>query len=96
MIRISYLLCSCTATSGDFSALLSAPLTFPLQSVNGEQICANLTVVADNLVESEENFTISLDLITLNEILTVGNAVVVVTITDIDGILALYLVAAFK
>lgn len=62
------------------------PLTFSPESVNGEEICANLTVVADNLVECEENFTVTLDLMTSNEILRVGNAITVVAITDIDGI----------
>ena len=61
------------------------PLAFPPQSVNGEQICANLTLVADNLVEGEENFMITLELKTSNEILRVGNAATVVSITDIDG-----------
>lgn len=59
--------------------------------MNGEQICANLTVVADSLVECEENFTITLDLMTSNEILRVGNAVTIVTITDIDGKIALFI-----
>lgn len=46
----------------------------------------NLTAVVDNLVECEENFTVILDLMTSNEILRLGNAVVTVTITDVDGI----------
>lgn len=78
--------CTFAATSGDFSTLSSVPLTFSPQSVNGEQICVNLTAVVDNLVECEENFTVILDLMTSNEILRLGNAVVTVTITDVDGI----------
>ena len=86
--KLCDLLCSFTATSDDFSALSSLSLAFPPQSVNGEQICANLTLVTDNLVECEENFTITLELMTSNEILTIGNAVAVVIITDIDGMVA--------
>jgi hypothetical protein len=85
-----------TATSNDFSPLSAVPLTFSPQSVNGEQICANLTVFADDLVESEENFTVTLDLMTLNEVLTVGNAIAMVTVVDIDGKDSLFLCSTMK
>lgn len=75
-----------TANSSDFSTLSSMPLTFSPLSVNGAEECTNLTAVSDSLVESEESFTIILEFVTSDEILRLGNAITMVTITDIDGV----------
>lgn len=63
------------------------PLTFPSGSEDSAEMCASVSVNSDNLVELEEDFTITLSLVTLGAIFTLGNNVSAVTLIDSDGML---------
>ena len=73
------------ATSeGDYN-FLSMPLTFSFGSADGSLVCANITVLSDNMVESEEDFTVRLSLLTIGKNLFIGNNATAVTLTDSDS-----------
>lgn len=52
-----------TSGHGDYD-VLSRPVTFPNGSGDGAETCVSITVHSDNVVESEENFTVMLVLTT--------------------------------
>lgn len=79
-----YLLHAATSVSGDYD-LLSTQLTFPSGSENSAEMCASVSVNSDNLVEFDEDFTITLSLVTFGASLHLGNSVSAVTLTDSDG-----------
>ena len=60
-------------------------MTFIRGSGSGALMCHSLTVLADDMIEGEENFTVGLALVTPGASLTVGNNVLTVTLTDKDG-----------
>lgn len=74
------------ATIGDedFSQF-SLSLTFIPGSGSGALMCPSLTVLADDVIEGEENFTVRLDLVTSGASLRMGNSALSVTLTDDDG-----------
>ena len=74
-----------TTRDADFS-LTSMTLTFASGSAGGSEMCASITVVSDYIVESDENFTVELSLLTLaGTSLRLGNTETTVTIVDSDG-----------
>ena len=87
------ILCNYTETNvttaisdGDFT-FTSVTLTFATGSADGAEMCASVAVVIDNLVESDEDFTIELSLVTLaGTSLRLGNTEAAVTIVDSDGV----------
>lgn len=60
-------------------------LTFELGSGSGTEMCASLTANSDNLVEFEEDFTLTLNQETSGASLSLGNAATAITITDSDS-----------
>ena len=61
-------------------------MTFIRGSGSGALMCPSLTVLADDVIEGEENFTVGLALVTSGASLTVGNSALSVTLTDNDGV----------
>ena len=59
---------------GDLESL-SASLTFAAGSSDGAEMCAHVTALSEQKVENEENITVTLDLVTSGDSLTVGNNV---------------------
>jgi hypothetical protein len=53
--------------------------------LDGAEQCASVTAVADQLVDSMEEFTVVMTLVTAGANLSLGNSVTTVTITDVDG-----------
>lgn len=49
-------------------------------------MCANATVLSDDLVECEEDFTVMLVLNTIEDNILLGNGSTAVTLKDSDGI----------
>ena len=75
-----------TSGSGDFD-LQSRVETFPSSSANGTEKCVSITVNSDNLVESQEEFTVSLDLVTTGTNLHLSIDTSTVTLIDGEGTL---------
>ena len=48
-------------------------------------MCPTITILADDLVEGEEEFTVFLTLVTTRKSLSLGNNVTKVTLSDDDG-----------
>ena len=64
----------------------TVPLTFSPGSADGTEVCTPLTAFADLLVESEEEFSVSLALVTPGSSLRLGNTTATaITLTDGDG-----------
>ena len=63
----------------------TVPLTFSPGSADGTKVCTPLTAFADQLVECEEEFFVSLALVTPGSSLSLGNTATTVTLTDGDG-----------
>lgn len=76
---------SIAATADDYSLNSSVPLTFLPGSVDGTEVCTSLTALADQLVECEEDFFVSLALVTQGSSISLGNTATNVTLTDGDG-----------
>ncbi len=61
------------------------PLIFPINSSNGDMVCANVNVSFDGMVECEEEFNVGLTLDTIKDSLSLGNNSTLVTLVDSDG-----------
>jgi hypothetical protein len=61
------------------------PLTFVAGSGDGAQMCSSIRILADNVTEFEEDFTVELALTTAGDSLSLGNNVTIVTHIDDDG-----------
>ena len=83
-LKVTFITLAATSASGDFD-LQSMNITFPVGSANRAVRCVTLTVNSDNLVESEEDFTVMLTLVTSGANLNLGNSVFAVTLGDSDG-----------
>lgn len=60
-------------------------LTFPSGSTDGAVVCANVTVIRDNMVECEEEFSLLLTLETATiKSLSLGNNTTSVVLRDSD------------
>ena len=73
------------SVSGNDFQDLSLPLSFSSGSGDGAQVCALVDIFSDNLVEGEEDFAVTLSLVTSTASLSLGNKVTVVTLTDDSG-----------
>ena len=69
---------------GDYGAL-NVPIMFSSGLSDGAMICANVSLLSDDLVECVEDFTIVLTLDTTKDTLSVLNNSTVVTLLDSDG-----------
>lgn len=79
-----YVPCAATVGDEDFSQL-SLSVTFIRGSGSGALMCPSLTVLADDMIEGEENFTVRLALVSSGASLRIGNSTLLVTLTDDDG-----------
>lgn len=75
-----------TFDNGDFD-YLSIPLTFAPGSGDGALMCFPVEVVSDNKAEGEEEFSITITMVTAGASLSLGNNVTTVILTDDDGTL---------
>lgn len=73
-----------TANDGDFHPL-SNHLTFSPGSGNGAQLCSSVTILPDNVTETEETFSVILKLVGDVDSIRLGNNVTRVVHTDDDG-----------
>jgi hypothetical protein len=73
-----------TSGSGDFDSL-STPVIFPIGSAEGAEKCVSIAVNPDDLVESEEEFSIILSLSSTGDSLNLGTHASTVTLFDSDG-----------
>ena len=64
---------------------LDTVLVFAAGSSGGATECANVTLVADSMVECQEEFTVELTLDTVKGSLSLGNSQTAVTLMDDDG-----------
>ena len=60
-------------------------LIFLPGATNGESVCVNVTLLTDQLVECEEDFTVVLALDTVGDSVSLGNSSTAVTLLDSDG-----------
>jgi hypothetical protein len=63
---------------------MDAILQFQIGSVNGDTVCFDIPILADDRAENQQSFSVNLRLEDLNAQL-VGNAFVTVIIEDDDG-----------
>ena len=59
-------------------------MTFMIGDADGQERCANIDLMEDELVECEEDFTVSLGLVTSKPTLSLGMNVTTVIIEDSD------------
>jgi hypothetical protein len=78
-----------TATAGDFAPISEVSLTFSPGSGNGAEVCISVTTNADDAVENEEDFTVTLGISNSGSSFTLGNAATTITIIDADGMKSL-------
>ena len=57
---------------------------FPISSVQGDSVCANVTIIDDDALECEQNFTVFISSATLGTDIS-GQPQAVVSIMDNDG-----------
>lgn len=69
------------SSGGDYESL-SEFITFVNGSANGSEVCVSVTVNSDSQVECEEDFAVSLSLLTSGASLGLGNSNCVVTLLD--------------
>ena len=76
-----------TAGAGGDYLSFSTTLTFPAGSGAGSSQCTDVQILADDLVEDDESFTITATLVISNPDITVGQGSGTVTIfgSDIDS-----------
>ena len=60
-------------------------LSFMPGSSDGDMVCYNVTILSDDLVESEEDFTVELTLNTIDDGIQFGNNITAVTLIDSNG-----------
>ena len=73
---------------GDFLEV-EKHLIFTSGSVDGTMECINVTVIADNLVECEEEFSVDLTLNTFKDSIKLGNNSTLITLEDSNGMATL-------
>ena len=73
-----------TDTDGN-STNLFMPVTFQSGSSDGDMVCVSATVLFDDMLEGERNFTVELVLETIGEGFSVVNSSTTVTVTDSSG-----------
>ena len=75
------------ATSGSDYVSVTMDVVFPAGSSNGAMQCIDVSITDDSAVEGDETFTVALT--TSSAIVTLGNALTTITITNTDGEYAL-------
>ena len=70
----------------DYQPLTEEEVVFLVGDTNGTERCVNITILEDLLVEREEEFIVTLAIITSNANLFIDNANTTVSIIDNDGI----------
>ena len=70
---------------GDYTAFSAEPLSFLSGSTDGSQVCSNISVASDGMVECEEDFTLLLALSTTESNLFLGNNSTAITLMDNDS-----------
>jgi hypothetical protein len=81
---LNYFMHAATVGDEDFSQF-SMPVKFIRGSGSGALMCRSIIVLDDDAIEGEENFTVTLTLLTSGASLRTGNDALSVTLTDIDG-----------
>lgn len=75
-----------TVGDDDYSAL-NISLTFVPGSGDGKELCASVTTSSDDQVESDENFTVDLALLTqTGTSFSLGNSETAILLTDNEGL----------
>ena len=69
----------------DYQSLVNEMVMFLAGDNNGTERCVNITVEEDMLVECEEEFNVTLDIITEKPNLNVDQSTTIVSIIDSDG-----------
>ena len=71
------------AIAGSDYVSVSMDVVFPASTSNGDMQCIDVTIMDDSEMEGDETFTVALT--TSSPVVTLGNAVTTITITDNDG-----------
>ena len=71
----------------DYLILRDEQVMFLVGDMNGTERCANITIIEDFLVENEEEFMVTLAIVTDKPNLLLGNATTTVTIIDSNGMI---------
>ena len=85
MINKLFILFAAGTANDDFSPLSSVPLTFSTGSSDGEEICTSLMTFADDLIECEEEFTVTTAVSAVGCNLFLVNNSTVVTLIETSG-----------
>lgn len=72
------------AGSGDFISVNDQLLTLPVQSVNGDIVCADVAVIGDTIVERDVGFNFTFIVVNPFDVLLGSNTGRVVILND-DG-----------
>lgn len=84
--QVLFLYYPTVATYEDFDQLFQF-LTFSPGSGDGALMCSDVSILPDNRIEQDEDFTVSLALVTEEESLSLGNNATTITILDDDGMI---------
>ena len=71
--------------SGDYGVVTSTKMDFTAGSSNGATRCLQVAITDDRLVECDEQFNVSLTLVTVGDQISTGNVITTITIMDNDG-----------
>ena len=79
------------AVSGEDFALLSSNtiVTFLTGSTNADPECIQISIIDDDIYEEDQDFSVSIDSISLTTAATIGTPIVI-TIQDSNGLLQLF------
>ena len=72
------------AIAGSDYVSVSMDVVFPAGTSNGDMQCIDVTIIDDSEMEGDETFTVALTT-SSPVVMTLGNAVTTITITDNDG-----------
>ena len=71
--------------SSDFTAVVNLALIIMSTASVGNGVCHPITILSDNIVESDEQFTVAVETVNPNDMVQSGGMSTTVTITDNDG-----------
>ena len=77
------------AMSMDYQSLMNEMVVFLVGDNNGTERCVNITIEEDMLVECEEEFNVTLTIITDKPNLILDQSTTIVSIIDSDGMIPL-------
>lgn len=87
MVLVIMIITIFTATLADFSTLSPLSQTFVTGSGHGAQMCTSWEAGTDDLVEGDEEFTITLTLANSGTTFHLENSATTVIILDINGMI---------